>query len=214
MKYISIDIETTGLNPEKHKVLSFGAIMEDTNNILPYEELPKFHVYIDHYELVGSAYALAMNCEILEVISGRKESDIEVIKPDELAPLFFDWLWKNHMRYDKPLDIASNVRFVDGESYPMINVKTKPIHVTVAGKNFGTFDKPFLEKMPWWQKLIRIRQRVIDPAILFTDWENDITLPNLETCKERSHFEKFVTHDALDDAWDVIRLCRVIYNRK
>ncbi len=62
----------------------------------------------------------------------------------------------------------------------------KPITINVAGKNFGTFDKLFLQELPWWQKLIRTRQRVLDPAILLVDWIGDKSLPNLTQCKERA----------------------------
>jgi hypothetical protein len=61
----------------------------------------------------------------------------------------------------------------------MMNNATKPITINVAGKNFATFDKLFLQELPWWQKLIKIRQRVLDPAILMVDWKNDTSLPNL-----------------------------------
>jgi DNA polymerase III epsilon subunit-like protein len=30
MKYVSIDIETSGLNPDMNNILSIGAIIEDT----------------------------------------------------------------------------------------------------------------------------------------------------------------------------------------
>ncbi len=46
MKYLSIDIETTGLDPLKDQLLSFGAIIEDTENPLPFDEIPKFHAAI------------------------------------------------------------------------------------------------------------------------------------------------------------------------
>lgn len=33
MKYVSIDIETSGLDPEINNVLSIGAVIEDTANL-------------------------------------------------------------------------------------------------------------------------------------------------------------------------------------
>jgi hypothetical protein len=93
----------------------------------------------------------------------------------------------------------------------MINGATKPITINVAGKNFGTFDKLFLQELPWWQKLIRTRSRILDPAILFCDWNNDESLPSLTKCKERASIEGIVTHNALEDAWDVIELLRKNY---
>lgn len=35
MKYVSIDIETTGLNPEVHQVIELAAVLEDTENLRP-----------------------------------------------------------------------------------------------------------------------------------------------------------------------------------
>ncbi len=41
------------------------------------------------------------------------------------------------------------------------------------------------------------------------DWENDDEPPNLSTCLERAGVENtVVTHDAVDDARDVIRVIR------
>jgi len=52
---------------------------------------------------------------------------------------------------------------------------------------------------------------VIDPAVLFCDFNTDETLPSLTTCKERGGIDGIVTHDAIDDAWDVIELLRKKY---
>ena len=52
MRYTSIDIETTGLDPERHEILSIGIIIEDTEKKLPYNEVPKLHLAIDHKEIV------------------------------------------------------------------------------------------------------------------------------------------------------------------
>jgi hypothetical protein len=88
-------------------------------------------------------------------------------------------------------------------------VDTTPI--TVAGKNFAVFDKLFLEKLPNWNDTFELRRRFIDPATLFTDWQNDEYLPDLATCKKRAEINGIVTHDALEDAWDVIQLMRTQY---
>ena len=69
MKYVSIDIETTGINREKCQVLSIGAVIEDTNNPRPIEELPKFHAAIVGREgLYGEPFALNMNKSLIENI--------------------------------------------------------------------------------------------------------------------------------------------------
>jgi hypothetical protein len=133
---------------------------------------------------------------------------------EEAVPAFFRWLYVNGADLNPPdLKYLGNMQFeiIDGVKSPLIGSKTKPITINVAGKNFGTFDKKFLEKLPRWQQLIRTKQRIIDPAILFVDWKNDQTLPNLTECKERAGVKGIVTHDALEDAWDVIQTLRKFY---
>ena len=100
---------------------------------------------------------------------------------------------------------------VDGETYPIFGTKMKPLLINVAGKNFGTFDHVFLKKLPWWQKLIIAKQRIIDPAVLCCDWKNDEELPSLSVCKSRVGVDGKVSHNALEDAWDVIQVLRDSY---
>jgi hypothetical protein len=222
MIYISIDIETSGLDHEKNKVLSIGAIIEDTEKKLPYEECPKFNAIILQNEIVGSPRAITMNKEIISMIGDYLEGDDETkqnlnthsdyvfYKEDEVAKEFYWWLDQNGFGVGMS-NSGGYVQVKDGQMRPMINGSTKPITINVAGKNFATFDKLFLMQLPWWQKLIKIRQRVLDPAILMVDWKNDTSLPNLTQCKERAGVTGIVTHNALEDAWDVIEVLRKSY---
>jgi len=218
MIYVSVDIETSGLDYEKHKVLSIGAIIEDTEKKLPYEECPKFNAVVLQNEITGSPRALTMNKGIIAMIGEYLEGTDDVrfnmdtilnysfYREDDVIKKFYEFLWNNGFA---TLDSPST--HVNGKLTPIIDGKTKPITLNVAGKNFGTFDKLFLQELPWWQKLIRTRQRVLDPAILLVDWTNDKSLPNLTQCKERAGIEGIVTHDALEDAWDVIEVLRKFY---
>ena len=54
-------------------------------------------------------------------------------------------------------------------------------------------------------------EKLLFLPILFVDWNNDTSLPNLTTCKERAGIEGVVTHDALEDAWDVVQVLRKFY---
>jgi hypothetical protein len=221
MVYCSIDIETSGLDHEKHKVLSIGAIIEDTETKLPYDECPKFNAIVLQNEITGSPRAITMNGGIIQMIGEYLEgtdetkhlmqthSDYSFYKEDEVVKEFYWWLEKNG--YFQGNNSGGYVSLKDGYMKPMINGGTKPITLNVAGKNFGTFDKLFLQELPWWKKLIRTRQRVLDPAILMVDWKKDTSLPNLTTCKERAGIEGVVTHNALEDAWDVIEVLRKFY---
>jgi hypothetical protein len=222
MIYVSIDIETSGLDHEKHKVLSIGAIIEDTEKRLPYEECPKFNVIVLQNEIIGSPRALTMNKEIIsmmgEYLEGTDEarhlmkshSDYSFYESDDVVKQFYYWLETNGLGYGL-MNSGHYGKAQDGKWLPSINSATKPITLNVAGKNFGTFDKLFLQELPWWQKLIRTRQRVLDPAILCVDWKNDTSLPNLTQCKERAGVSGIVTHNALEDAWDVIEVLRKFY---
>lgn len=222
MKYISIDIETTGLDPEKNKVISVAAIIEDTENKLPFDECPKFNVAILQNELIGSARAITINKQLISEIADYQDADIETrklidseseykfVKEDDIAKEFYWWLDENGLGYGLN-ESSGHFIIVDGKTKPVISGTTRPITINVAGKNFATFDMLFLKQLPWWQKLIKIRQRVLDPAILVVDWKNDTSLPNLKQCKERTGIEGIVTHNALEDAWDVIEVMRKFY---
>jgi len=223
MIYCSIDIETSGLDSEKHKVLSIGAIIEDTNKKLPFSEIPKFNAIILQNEIVGSPRALTMNKDIISMIGEYLEGDDELrfnmnthtdylfLEKEDVVKQFYWFLEENGLGYGLINNSGGYVEHVNGKHRPMINNGTKPITINVAGKNFGTFDKLFLQQLPWWQKLIRTRQRVLDPAILCVDWNNDDSLPSLTKCKERKGVEGIVTHNALEDAWDVIQVLRKFY---
>jgi hypothetical protein len=225
MKYISIDLETTGLEKDRYQILSFGAIIEDTENKLPFSEIPKFHAAILHNELTGSPFALNMNKKIIEAIVHYQTAEdqdekndlvqmtgMEFYYEDQVVERFYRWLYDNGMVELDPNFLNQMVtRDENGKIYPMITSKTKPVTINVAGKNFASFDKHFIERLPRWKQLIRIRQRIIDPAVIFTDWKNDNALPSLDKCKERAKIQGEVTHDALEDAWDVIELLRTQY---
>lgn len=221
MVYVSVDIETSGLDHEKNCVLSIGAIIEDTEKKLPFEECPKFNAIILQKEIVGSPRAITMNKDIIgmigEYLEGNDEvrhlmdthSDYLFLEKENVVTEFYRFLFANGFGYE--LGPGDFVNTINGVEYPAIGGKTKPITLNVAGKNFGTFDKLFLQQLPWWQKLIRTRQRVLDPAILCVDWINDKALPSLTQCKERTGIEGIVTHNALEDAWDVIQVLRSNY---
>jgi oligoribonuclease len=197
MKYVSIDIETTGLDPQKCQVLQIGAVIEDTNRVMPLDQLAKFNCIVEHQEYVGQPTALAMNAKILKVLGDMerlvdKEERVNYRKVNNIVPVgmvaqsFSMWLIANGFKA----------------------TETGAVKINAAGKNFATFDKLFLQNIISWTAKIQMRQRIIDPAILFVDWINDDSLPNLNSCIRRAGLDGEVSHDALDDAIDVIRVIR------
>ncbi len=200
MKYVSIDIETTGLDPEICQVLQVGAVIEDTNNVLPLDQLPRFNCIVEHQSYTGSSYALWLNSNIL-----KKLGDMESLKKDERL----DYR-KAHNILPAGTVAASFSMWLIAQGFEQS--ETGGVSINVAGKNFASFDKNFLIKLPNWASKIQMRQRVMDPAILFMDWQADSSLPNLNTCIKRANLTGEVSHDAVDDAIDVVRVIRAATN--
>lgn len=224
MKYISIDIETTGLDREACQILSVGAVIEDTNNPLPLTELPTFHCAIKRSSVYGELYALNMNKDLIESIvqyQTSKDQDYKndlvektgmmFLDEDEVVDALFRFCFDNGLVEFDPQFLDKRVRLVDGKTYPILTSNMEKVYITVAGKNFATFDKMFLERLPRWKQVFNIRQRIIDPSILFTDWESDESLPSLLQCKQRAGISGEVTHNAVEDAMDVIQILRTQY---
>jgi oligoribonuclease len=193
MKYISIDIETTGLNPKTCDILEIGAFIEDTSNPRPRSKLPTFHAYIWKENYRGEPFALAMNAHIFKKILDLRQIETPeylvennpqfLLDPEEVYDAFSGWLYQESF----------------GNKYS---------RYVVAGKNVSGFDLPFLsECIPSWE-IIKFHHRVIDPGMLYFDPLTDTVPPDLKECKKRAGLPELVTHAALDDAWDVIQLIR------
>jgi DNA polymerase III epsilon subunit-like protein len=158
MPYVSIDIETTGLDPATCQILEIGAVWEDCR---------------------GDAYGLAMNAELLRRLSGQRESWF--LDENNVADDMAEWLkscgWDGHTA------------------------------LTPAGKNFASFDRQFLKRLPRFEKVVRLHHRTLDPAILY--WQlTDDRLPDSKTCYERAGMDGKVAHTAVEDALSVVRLVR------
>ncbi len=190
MQYVSIDIETTGLNPKDNDIIEFAAVIDEFGASKPIEKLPKFHRYIKkNGPYICDAKAISMHQKIFEKLADEEEDAILI---EDLMYAFGNFL-QNH-------DVSPN--------------KYGQIVINVAGKNFGSFDYQFLlAKIPEdnWNN-ISFRQRFIDPAILYVNGD-DVCLPDIKTCVERYQEEtgeKYTWnhHTAMDDAIQVVKLLR------
>lgn len=181
MKIAYIDLETTGLNPGQDQILEIGCVIDDLSR--PDDQIrPTFNCYIRHELIVGDPIALAMNARIIQALAEPEKCTTRILSATETVFALNDFLLK-----------------YIGDS------------VTIGGKNVATFDLPFLYRLPdcRYQKIgqVKIRQRVVDPAILYMIPEDEY-LPNLALCLERAGLNNHVTHCALDDATQVMRLVR------
>ncbi|QJX47029.1 3'-5' exonuclease [Hymenobacter taeanensis] len=189
MRYISLDLETTGGKPQRHQILELAAVVEDTKKLLPLSELPKFRRVVRHPEYVGTAGALALNAGLLQELA-RKEPNPELCTPDELLPQLREFLLGQGFKLDKHDCVA----------------------VVMAGKNIASFDLGFLRELPGYGQLVRAEPAMLDPAAFYLNWRKDTRLPTMQTCKARAGFEDdTVAHQALADALDVVQLLRPFY---
>lgn len=196
MKYLSIDIETLGLNVEECDVIEMAAVLDDLSDPKPFDTLPKFQMYIYKPIYKGEPYAIAMHAKIFQKLAdhakGKLKEQINVTGPPGLYGEFENWVRKVY-------------RVPKHEKLPL---------VTVAGKNFASFDKKFLDKhfreysdesFPW-------RHRVLDPMMLYLKPEDEVP-PDTEECLRRAGLPTDVAHTALADALSVVSLLRAHYLR-
>jgi DNA polymerase III epsilon subunit-like protein len=190
MKIVAIDLETTGLNPETCQILQFSAVYYDTekHQDILIENLPSFNKYINHDLIKGEPFAINMNQKIINKILNDEENNLSTNY--KIYREFLRWI---------ALEFESNDP----------NEK-----LTIAGKNFATFDLPFLEELPGFERerfFTYFHRRILDPALFFVDFEVDNHIPNLQECLDRIRYNKnykTVTHDALEDAQKIIYLIK------
>jgi DNA polymerase III epsilon subunit-like protein len=182
MKYVSIDIETAGLN--KHcSILEFGAVIDDLSKPITEDELIKFHTYVTYEDnhISGEPYALAMHQRIFHRIA-KHEEGYNYTPWYNLGINFKNWLKENG--YEETNGV---------------------VRINVAGKNFAMFDKNFLE--PIFEGQVEFVHRVLDPVMLYFR-KGDKGLPSASMCMERAGLEGEVAHTALEDAILVVKLLR------
>lgn len=196
MKYVSLDLETTGLDPESNQILEFAAVFEDGANQKPVYDLPFFHCYLLHAKLVGHPVAISMNADIIKKLAdhGMDEiwhaSDIEGVNylhPVSVWKVFKPWMESN---YGCALNATGRGR----------------IQATLAGKN-PSFDRSFCSKLPGWETGC-FYYRTADPAMFYTDFVNDVMIPDTAACAARAGVSIGGLHNALADARRVIELIR------
>jgi oligoribonuclease (3'-5' exoribonuclease) len=179
--FVSLDIETTGLDPETCQILEFGAVIDSLDR--PRDERKEFQCFVVHDRIVGEPYALAMNHEILRILAEKeKYPQYRFLRWTDVSYEFSRWLKQNTP---------------ESKSH------------TAGGKNFAGFDLRFLRRLPGWKENVRLRHRYIDPAELWWNPEIDGTLlPDSDTCLARAEIAKSTAHRALADAHDTCELVR------
>lgn len=198
MKYVAIDIETTGLDPERDQILQLALVVEDTKTPdVPIGELPFFEGLVRHDRISGQAFALAMNVGIIKALAKVGTSFAEAALRGRRVKIYSD----------VELLAVAAIDFLDSK----VSQPTGRRDCVAAGKNAAGFDLPFLP-----EKLRScFHHRVIDVGSVALGatpgYWNKPRLPGLSELLEVIHDpdgHRDVTHDALEDARDVVRLLR------
>jgi len=178
MRYIVIDIETTGLDPDKNQILEVAAIIAEWGSKTPVAALRC--VFVDEIEYTIGRYCMKMHRALFDEIESwragaepnhRGSGSTQYIPTSEFDAVFRAFLAEHGV--DK---------------------------VIVAGKSV-TFDLSFLTLITG----VRFSKRILDPTIFFIRPE-DTAPPDLATCCSRAGIEWSNRHTALSDAMAVLEL--------
>lgn len=193
MKYVSIDIETTGLNPETCDVLEIGAII-DTDPSVPIDELPTYRYRVLQETYRGEPYALAMHKELFSDLAANRTNISHPAPEPDYRNLYGTPGW-----FSQTFDL-----WLQRHGVP-------PHNFVVAGKNFANFDARFLEKMPGVGHYIKWHHRILDPGSMFV-LPTDLKVPGTDECCDRAGIDpkdfNGKWHTSIFDAQLVVALIR------
>ena len=180
-RYISIDLETTGLDHESHEIIQIGAVcadivLDDSTNQFVVKEVGNFS------SLIKPVFTNNISKEAMKVNCLAKQ-DLDVAPSSHtVRGDFIEW-WEEVLGGEKML---------------------------VLGQNYGGFDKPFLEKFlqifydrmfdyhnidTWSESELLQRLGIIPEGVKLS----------LESVTE--HFDEVrLSHSALSDAYSAIHL--------
>ncbi len=189
MKYLSIDLETTGLNPDNCQILEIGAVYDD--GVAPLAELQRFQCFVWHPQIIGEPRAMAMNARCLDAIASVGEMGaIWAETPDGVR------VYRAETASAALRDFARKSAGAERG-------------IMVAGKNVGSFDWQFLKRLSSSHDEIvwPFDFRFLDVGTLWLR-PSDRVIPGLSRCLARAGLPSAVTHCALDDALQVVQLVR------
>lgn len=182
--YISLDIETTGLSMNS-QILQVAMVYDDLET--PIDQLPTFNKKI-FYKSFSHAepYALMMNAKLIQEMSKGYNK------------LGQDW---THSDYAMDVALDFMQKFTKDNSEKIV----------FAGKNVASFDIPMLRSSmkdsPYSIDLFNkiCHYKTIDVGSLYFDvFKENVSLSKINELTGR----KEVSHDALDDAMDVVYAIR------
>jgi oligoribonuclease (3'-5' exoribonuclease) len=197
--YLALDIETTGLDVERVHALQIGWVIDD--GVSPLADLKRGSVIINVPRITyGEPYALWLNAWIFDEMvkaSKGKSTKYPVLDLGDALNKLAEAIRTTH-------DLTKKFDESNGEH---------PKKVQIAGKNAGSFDWPIIlnnAKPPMDNAWIReamyafeglVDHRFIDCGAIF--FELFGKNPGFEAINKLMQY-KSITHDALDDALNVV----------
>lgn len=180
MIYVALDTETTGLS-EKCSLIELAMVLEDTAKVdASVEALPFFHCYVKQPEAHWESYALGMHM-------GKAQLAAQT--------------WPHPLLVGRPIYTMAEAEHEALTWLAIVAGITPDAQGTVAGKNYGTFDRRFLPT-----KLAKaFNRRYIDPASVLINW----SAKELPSMKDLLGAEP--DHNALADARAVVHVLRRAY---
>jgi hypothetical protein len=212
-KYLSVDTETSGLDPDKSELLEVGIVVFDTEDSeLVLTSYNSLRIVFVKEQIQGNIFAINMNINLLnEILTMSKEFDkldtgtiIEKVS-DSLTTWYVD------IRRVRLLDTMFLSNYLDEDNQVIGDLTYKLTawlsaakvkgKLNVAGKNFAMFDKAFLEKFSCFRKVIlrKMSHKVLDIGSMYVSKE-DKCLPSLDECLQKAGINEAVPHNAVDDA--------------
>ena len=196
--YVSIDIETTGLDRKRSEILEIAAVFDDGVIGKPISQMPTFQCLIKQNSFeYAEPYALQMNKSYFDefVLKTQGQSKANWLTPTQAVTQLTKFLMDAHSRAIATHDV------VLGWDRPMSNIE-------ISGKNFGSYDHQVLESFflrlapTHWPALSKIMgYKFLDVGPMFhADFG---FLPGLDAINELTGRNQ-VSHRAYDDAVDVI----------
>lgn len=189
--YLSIDIETTGLDLSLSQILEVGAVLDDGVN--PIEKLETMSAVIQHDSFeYCTPYAMKINQRLIDIIL-KKEGQPSKSVFKELI-ILMNRCSMLAMAWDEAHDKKPNKR------------------ISIAGKNAAVFDIPILENQISSTSGLLVEEfrsiknhRVIDPGSMY--FHNFGYIPTLDEIKRLLNLGT-VSHKAVEDALDVVHAIR------
>lgn len=182
MKYFSLDIETTGLDPQRHSILEIGVVYDDLTdpNHDIYDRRNWCSILFEPNGLVYDVDAMKMNLELINNITS-------------LERIF---------RHNQKSGCNTLIRWLCE-----MQIKFGIKEFIFAGKNCATFDLRFIETISDGFRETISYKYVLDPSILYMK-KDDVKVPNMAICSERAGVVNNKPHSAVYDAINVCELIR------